>query len=154
MAQFLSYISCKIIIFKPFTKLLIIQRINNILTGTMLEMLSAIPLGITVALSLMSVLLFLLHGYFAQYFDYWKKQGVKFEKPVPVFGTLSSMFLMKEHIADNARRLCEKYSGEPYFGLFQGRTPTLMVTDLELIKRIFVKDFAHFSDHSTRVNYD
>jgi hypothetical protein len=120
----------------------------------MLEMLGAIPFGVKIALFLVGALLFLLHRYFTQFFGYWKKQGVKFEKPVPVLGTLTSMFLMKEHIADYVRRLCEKYDGEPYFGLFQGRMPALVVTDLELIKRIFVKDFAHFVDHSTRVNFD
>lgn len=39
-----------------------------------------------------------------------------------------------------------------YFGSYQFLTPSLFVRDLELIKKITVKDFDHFTDHLNFVN--
>ncbi|XP_065338082.1 cytochrome P450 9e2-like [Cloeon dipterum] len=113
----------------------------------MLGLLSAIPFGIKVTFSLLATIIFLLYKFFTKHFDYWRKQGVKFIKPVPVFGSVASSFLLKEHPLEFAQRWYKENEGLPFIGYFQGRTPTLMVFDPDLIKQVFVKDFSHFVDH-------
>lgn len=39
-----------------------------------------------------------------------------------------------------------------FYGTFQFTKPLLLVRDIELIKKIFVKDFEHFIDHNTIIN--
>lgn len=41
-----------------------------------------------------------------------------------------------------------------FSGIFHFTTPVLFVTDLDLIKKICVKDFDHFIDHNTQINSD
>jgi cytochrome P450 family 6 len=109
--------------------------------------------GLQVTFSLVALVIFLLYKWFTKHFDYWKNHGVTFIKPVPVFGSVTSSFLIKEHIVDIAQRWYYQYEGKPYIGYYQGRTPALMVFDPELIARITVKDFSHFTDHGLRVSF-
>jgi hypothetical protein len=48
----------------------------------------------------------------------WKNQGVKFVKPVPVFGSVAGQFTLQEHPLTWAQRLYNEYSGEPYVGFY------------------------------------
>ncbi|XP_059478273.1 probable cytochrome P450 6a14 isoform X1 [Neocloeon triangulifer] len=113
----------------------------------MISFLSGIPLGVKITLSLITLLTYLVYKFFTKHFGYWEKMGVKCVKPVPIFGSASSMFLLKEHAMDFNNRLYQKYEGEPFIGLYVGRTPTLLAFDPELLKLIYVKDFSHFVDH-------
>jgi len=39
------------------------------------------------------------------------------------------------------------------FGIFEGKKPTLIVSDPEIVKQIMVKDFDHFNNHSVKTCY-
>ncbi|XP_059491240.1 cytochrome P450 9e2-like [Neocloeon triangulifer] len=113
----------------------------------MLDLLANIPFGVKVTCTLLGLIIYLGYKFITKNFDYWQKQNVKFLKPVPVFGSISSVFLQKEHLCQFMQRAYHENEGEPFVGYFQGMTPTLLAIDPELIKKIFVKDFSHFVDH-------
>lgn len=81
-------------------------------------------------------------------FDYWRKRNVPFIRPlVPLFGNIAGVALGVEH---QMRLLCRTYNefrGHKYCGLYQMRTPYLMICDPELVTRVLIKDFASFTDH-------
>lgn len=47
--------------------------------------------------------------------------------------------------------LVKKYG--KVFGYFDGRNPNLFITDVEMIKAMYVKDFDHFVDRRVRGKY-
>ncbi|CAB3365186.1 Hypothetical predicted protein [Cloeon dipterum] len=106
-----------------------------------------ISLGLQVTLLLMGLMTYLAYKFLTKNFDYWQKKGVKFVRPVPFFGSASSVFLIKEHVLTFTQRIYQEYEGEPFVGIYMGRTPCLLSLDPQLIKHIFVKDFSHFVDH-------
>ncbi|CAB3365185.1 Hypothetical predicted protein [Cloeon dipterum] len=103
-----------------------------------------------VTLTLLGIFSYLVYWYLTKSFDFWQKQGVNFIKPIPLMGSVPTMFLMREHMALFYQRNYKKYEGEPYVGFFMGTLPSLMVFDLALIKHIMVKDFSHFTDRVFR----
>ncbi|XP_059491239.1 cytochrome P450 9e2-like isoform X2 [Neocloeon triangulifer] len=117
----------------------------------MLASLENISFGMKITISLLGLLIYLGYRLATKNFDYWQKRGVKFLKPVPVFGSAPSIYMMKEHFFQFLQRAYRENENEPFVGYFSGTTPNLMIIDPELIKRIFVKDFSHFIDHSFKV---
>lgn len=80
-------------------------------------------------------------------FDKWQKLNVPHIRPIPFFGNTYKMSLKLEHQVDTFSRIYERFANEKYCGLYQMKTPYLMIRDPELINRIMVKDFSHFTDH-------
>ncbi|KAF4522250.1 hypothetical protein B566_EDAN009094 [Ephemera danica] len=103
-------------------------------------------------LSMLFAVFGLIYVYFTINFNHWRDKGIKFIKPYPFVGSIGPLMSLREHILEFNQRLYREYQGEPYVGYFQGRTPTLMVFDKNIVKNIFVKDFAHFTDHGFRIN--
>lgn len=60
---------------------------------------------------------------------------------------------IKEHISDFLRREFENYKNQgPAFGMFFSFTKTIVPTDPELLKEIFVRNFTSFHDHGLPFN--
>ena len=93
---------------------------------------------------LLPLVLVLLYYYTTKNHDYWEKRNVKYEKPVPVFGTLYDNVVAKKSIVEIAVELYNKYPNEPVVGLYRGTTPELVVRDLDIARRILSVDFASF----------
>jgi len=117
----------------------------------MIELLTSISFGVKITLLLLGLLVFLAYRFLTKNFDYWKNQGIKFVKPIPVFGSMASQFLMKEHFLLWTQKQYRKFEGEPLVGYYQGSLPGLIIMDPELIKHVFVKDFSNFMDHGFQV---
>ncbi|XP_059491241.1 probable cytochrome P450 6a13 [Neocloeon triangulifer] len=111
-----------------------------------------LSLGVQISLSLLGLIIYLGYKLATRNFDYWQKQGVKFLKPVPILGSISSLFMLREHPCQFAQRVYRENEGQPFVGYFQGTTQTLMAIDPEFIKQIFVKDFSHFVDHGFKIS--
>ncbi|KAJ9594230.1 hypothetical protein L9F63_014390 [Diploptera punctata] len=88
-----------------------------------------------------------LYLYFTRHFNYWKKHGIPYVKPLPFFGNLKDAFLQKYYAGLVLQDIYKEYKHEPYVGIFAFDRPALLVNDLDLIKNIMVKDAHHFVDH-------
>ncbi|KAF2890529.1 hypothetical protein ILUMI_15644 [Ignelater luminosus] len=78
---------------------------------------------------------------------YWEEKGVPYIKPLPIFGNMISNVFQRKSFTDLVHDMYKAYPNERYVGIFQFTTPTLLVRDLELLKKITVKDFDVFPDH-------
>nr|QIU80482.1 cytochrome P450 monooxygenase CYP6CY58 [Aphis gossypii] len=81
-------------------------------------------------------------------FGYWRDRGVPYVRPtVPLFGNIGSRALGTEHQIRMFGRIYDAFRGHPYVGMYQMRTPYLLVCDRTLVNRVLIGDFAHFTDH-------
>ncbi|KAF5296484.1 hypothetical protein FQR65_LT01473 [Abscondita terminalis] len=78
---------------------------------------------------------------------YWKKRGV------PQFGVLSLLkglgtnLVKQQGLAQAFQQLYNAFPNSRYFGIYQYGKRALVVKDVDLIKKITVKDFEHFINH-------
>jgi cytochrome P450 family 6 len=79
---------------------------------------------------------------------YFKNLKIPYTKSVPLLGAFSDTFLGKISFYDKVSDIYnqQQMKGEAFFGFFLCHKPALMIKDLELIKRILVKDFNSFSN--------
>ncbi|KAJ0170115.1 hypothetical protein K1T71_014043 [Dendrolimus kikuchii] len=97
---------------------------------------------ITLAVALVALAALLYYG--TRNFDYWKKKGVKYEKPLPFFGNNLKGFLQMKSYAQYALEYYKKYPNEKVVGFFRAMKPELLIHDPEYVRRIIFQDFAHF----------
>uniref|UniRef100_A0A224XWE4 Putative cytochrome n=1 Tax=Panstrongylus lignarius TaxID=156445 RepID=A0A224XWE4_9HEMI len=83
---------------------------------------------------------------------YWKRKGVPYLFPLPLFGSSLPSFLLS--FQDFYEKLYKNYKNEKYFGLHYFTRPALLVRDPSLIKDIFIRDFEYFSSNALYSNYD
>ncbi|XP_003704279.2 putative cytochrome P450 6a23 [Megachile rotundata] len=76
--------------------------------------------------------------------QFWRKLNVPGPKPNVVFGNLKGFITQKKSVSDIIKELYEAYKHEPVFGIFQARTPILVINDLDLAKDVLIKDFSLF----------
>ncbi|XP_025406226.1 probable cytochrome P450 6a13 [Sipha flava] len=89
----------------------------------------------------------LLYRFSTSGHDRWRTANVPHDRPMPLFGNTFRMFTGLEYPVDFFDRVYKRFAGEKVCGLYQMTTPFLMVRDPELISRITVRDFGHFTDH-------
>ncbi|XP_024085700.1 probable cytochrome P450 9f2 [Cimex lectularius] len=77
-------------------------------------------------------------------FSYWRRKGVKEWEATSIFGHYRNVVALRGNEVDE----CYKKLGDVKFGGYYFLwKPLLMVKDEDLIKKITVKDFDHFTDH-------
>ncbi|XP_029344138.1 probable cytochrome P450 6a13 isoform X2 [Acyrthosiphon pisum] len=79
-------------------------------------------------------------------FKKWEQLNVPYIKPIPLFGNLLNVALGKDHPLDFYNKIYHKFAAHKYAGVFQMRTPYLMVRDPEIINDMLIKDFSSFPD--------
>ncbi|KAF8787804.1 Cytochrome P450 3A1 like protein [Argiope bruennichi] len=102
----------------------------------------------TITLFLGIIFFLLLYWHYTKDFDYWKKRGIPYVKPlVPVFGSSYQLLWKPSHEID-----LERYRKlGPIYGQFDGNRPVLAIADLKLIREVLVKEFPSFMNR--RVSY-
>ncbi|EDS37436.1 conserved hypothetical protein [Culex quinquefasciatus] len=55
-----------------------------------------------------------------------------------------------QHISEVLQELCDAFPKHGFFGYFDFWCPVYMVKDVELVKKICIKDFNHFVNHRTQ----
>ncbi|XP_038202452.2 cytochrome P450 3A11-like isoform X5 [Arvicola amphibius] len=84
---------------------------------------------------LLVISLVLLYRYATRNHDVFKKQGIPGPKPLPFLGTLLNYY---EGVWKFDAKCYKKYG--KMWGLLDGPTPVLAITDTEMIKNVLVKD--------------
>ncbi|KAM3966418.1 cytochrome P450 9e2-like [Aphomia sociella] len=82
----------------------------------------------------------------------FKRCGVKNYKPIPLLGNMARIMLRIDHLVDDLNRYYNDFPEDRFVGKFEFFTPLLIVKDIELIKKITIKDFEYFLDHRTTVD--
>ncbi|XP_042149911.1 cytochrome P450 3A24-like [Ixodes scapularis] len=91
---------------------------------------------------LLATALVLLYMYITRNSNYWKKQNVVHMTFFETFGMLLKILRMPIHELDLRNQ--RKYG--KLFGAFEGSSPTLIVSDPEIVKQVLVKDFSHLAN--------
>jgi hypothetical protein len=94
-------------------------------------------------LSIITLLAYFIYWYSTSTFNYWKDKGIPYLKPTPGFGNTRRMFF-KTSFAEQFKIFYDEFDGKPFCGVFQFRSPILVVRDPNIIKLVMVKDFPHF----------
>ncbi|KAK0175603.1 hypothetical protein PV327_009343 [Microctonus hyperodae] len=79
--------------------------------------------------------------------NYFKKHGIPYETPLPIFGNMfQTLFRITPHM-DRVRNFYYINPEAKYVGFYDFNSPVIMIRDPELIKNITLKYFDHFVDH-------
>jgi len=86
-------------------------------------------------------------------FKKWEELNVPYSKLIPLFGNILELALGKVHAVEFYNKLYYEFTGHRYGGVFQMRTPYLMIRDPELINDVLIKDFLSFTDRGVYSDY-
>ncbi|XP_068081311.1 cytochrome P450 6k1 [Anabrus simplex] len=90
----------------------------------------------------------LVYLYSTRTYGHWKKRKIPFVKPVPLFGNMLDVILVRRSLAEITEKIYRKGAGQPVIGFFQFQKPVLLLRDPEVIKAVMVKEFSSFHDNS------
>ncbi|XP_041978536.1 uncharacterized protein LOC121732648 [Aricia agestis] len=85
--------------------------------------------------------------YFRQVYSRFSRYGVRAKPVVPLLGNMTQVMLRRRHFTEDMDQLYGDLAGERFIGRYEFLQPSLVITDLDLIKQVAVKDFEHFLDH-------
>jgi len=84
--------------------------------------------------------------------QYWKRKGVPFIKPIFMSGDTRGLGSSLT-ISEVTKHAYDRLKGKgPLGGLFLFLTPTAIITDLDLVKNVLIKDFSYFPNRKTYFN--
>ncbi|XP_026318084.1 cytochrome P450 9e2-like [Hyposmocoma kahamanoa] len=86
--------------------------------------------------------------YLWQVYGFFKRRGVRTPKVIPPFGTIMKVVTRRNHFVEVLSEDYNKFSDQRFYGTFSFLKPIVYVRDIELIKKIVIKDFEHFLDHN------
>ena len=82
---------------------------------------------------------------FKSRFDYFKQCGVPGPPPVFFFGHYLTLWSLPD-LSEQLRRWTRQYGS--IYGLFEGTRPMYVVSDVDFLNEVFVKQFTSFNSHS------
>lgn len=92
----------------------------------------------------------LLYAYITRFYKYWEKTNVPYLEPSFPFGNIQDLIFAKIDIGRFYGNLYNQFKSKKhqYGGIFELRKPSLILTDLDLVKQVLTKDFVYFMDRS------
>jgi cytochrome P450 family 6 len=108
-----------------------------------------VPLTLIVSVTAVFFACFIsLYFYFTRNFNYWKKLGVPYIKPLPFVGNVKDVVFLKVNIGMSLKTFYDDHSDKPYVGIFVFDQPGLLIRDLDLVKNVLVRDAQNFTDRT------
>lgn len=104
--------------------------------------------------TLVLALLSIIYYYCTSTFGVWKRLKVPYVRPVPLFGNYLKLALGIDHTVHTYDAIYKQLAGKKYGGMFQMRTPYLMVRDPGLINIILKKDYSCFPDRGIYEDFE
>ncbi|XP_029170316.1 cytochrome P450 9e2-like isoform X2 [Nylanderia fulva] len=92
-----------------------------------------------------------LYFYFLKNSNCFKKHGIPYKTPFPVFGNIGLSMLGRESFVDLIKKIYNLHPEAKYVGMFDLVGPLTVLRDPNLIKSIGLKNFDLFPDHRTMV---
>ncbi|KAJ6634902.1 Cytochrome P450 9e2, partial [Pseudolycoriella hygida] len=100
------------------------------------------------------VTLFLLYELLKPKDDYFIKKGIPYMKPKFLIGSRHDLLLRNKPATETLRSWYNEFPNDKVSGLFEFSTPTYIVRDPKLLKKLTVKDFEYFLDHKNFIGED
>ncbi|CAH0403327.1 unnamed protein product [Chilo suppressalis] len=97
-----------------------------------------------IILSIFVTLVFVLYVYGTRNFNYWKKKGIKHDKPYPFVGNAFNQLVFKDTITDFFVDIYRRYPEERFVGVYMSNDPILIVRDPKDVQRVLISDFHNF----------
>ena len=96
--------------------------------------------------------LYLFYKWVKKNDDFFKERGIAYKKPVFMFGSNLNMLTKKDSLPETISKWYNEFYDEKIVGLFEMRTPLLMVKDPVILKQLAVKEFDSFLDHTVLIS--
>lgn len=97
------------------------------------------------------ILITTFYLYLTRNFNYWKNRNIPYIKPLPLFGNFKEQFLFKKNLGCILLDIYNR-ARDGFIGIFVTDEPFLLVTNVELVRAILVKDFHNFEDRTVAVS--
>ncbi len=78
-------------------------------------------------------------------YDYFKRRGLPGPPPILFFGHYRTLWSLPD-LSEQFRRWTQQYGS--IYGLFEGKRPMYVVSDVDFLHEVFVKQFASFNARS------
>ncbi|XP_037954925.1 cytochrome P450 9b2-like [Teleopsis dalmanni] len=101
-----------------------------------------------------SLALWLIYKWLTIRDDEFKKRNIPYEKPYPVLGNFGNVVMNKKSATKTIVEFYKRNKMHKIVGFFNFRNPVFFINEPELIKKITVKDFDHFPNHTPFINVD
>lgn len=100
---------------------------------------------------LIFTLVIITYLYLTRNFNHWKNRNIPYVKPLPFFGNFKEQFLFKKNLGYILLEIYNKFR-DGIVGIFISDQPFLLITDVELVRAVLVKDFQYFEDRTVAVD--
>ncbi|KAG6461811.1 hypothetical protein O3G_MSEX012878 [Manduca sexta] len=100
----------------------------------------------------LAILVLVIIQYMRKVYSRFDDAGVSHFKPAPVVGNAGMQVTGKRHVSQDFDILYQTFSNDRFIGRYEMMRPTVILRDLELIKKVAIKDFEYFIDHRAVVD--
>lgn len=109
-------------------------------------------MSLTVTIGLVCISISALYVWVRRRISFFERNGFLYEQPAFPFGNLNNVG-RKFHIVYKVKELYDKFKGKaPAFGIYFFLTPNVVITDLELVKNVLIRDFDNFHNRGVYFN--
>lgn len=103
----------------------------------------------------LTIILVVVYQVLIKYWSFFSRNGVKFVRGFPLFGSHYKVLFFKQDLPASYRQLYNIFPNEPFVGYYEmGGRPSYLIRDPELIKKIAIKDFDHFADRNMSLDHN
>lgn len=100
-----------------------------------------------IIIAVLAIISWLFYRICVKPLSHWSNLNIPSHKGWPIVGSLKILITRKQHFLDLLEDMYNEFPNNRYSGMFMMMVPSLIIRDIDLIKKITVKDFDHFTDH-------